>query len=110
MKFATSAIHCGNDPDPTTGAIMPPIYMTSTYILESPGESKSGYQYTRAGNPNFTFLEKQLAALENAEHATVFSAGLGALTGMVSTLSPGDKVIAIDGLYGGTYRLFQPGF
>jgi cystathionine beta-lyase/cystathionine gamma-synthase len=110
MRFATKAIHCGSEPDPATGAIMPPIYMTSTYIQEAPGISKSGYEYTRASNPNFTILEKQLAALEGAEHATVFSSGLGALTGLVSSLSAGDKVIAIDGLYGGTYRLFNQVF
>lgn len=110
MEFSTKAIHCGSEPDPVTGAIMPPIYMTSTYIQEAPGVSKSGYEYTRAGNPNFTILEKQMAALENAAYATVFSSGLGALTGLISTLSPGDKVVAIDGLYGGTYRLFNQVF
>lgn len=109
MKFATRAVHSGQEPDPVTGAIMPPIYMTSTYIQEAPGESK-GYDYTRAGNPNFTILEKQLASLEGGKYATVFSAGLGALTGMISTLSQGDKVVAIDGLYGGSYRLFTQVF
>lgn len=109
MKFATKAIHAGNDPDPSTGAIMPPIYMTSTYVQEAPGVNK-GYDYTRAGNPNFTILEKTLAALEDAQYATIFSSGLGALTGLISTLSQGDKVVAIDGLYGGTYRLFNSVF
>jgi cystathionine beta-lyase/cystathionine gamma-synthase len=88
---------------------MPPIYMTSTYVQESPGAGK-GYEYTRASNPNFTILEKQLAALENAQYATVFSSGLGALTALVSTLSPGNRVVAIDGVYGGTYRLFNQVF
>ena len=106
MKFATKAIHSGQEPDPKTGAIMPPIYMSSTFVLESPGSSK-GYEYTRAQNPNFTILEKQLASLENAEYATVFSAGLGALTALVSTLSMGDRVVALNGVYGGTYRLFN---
>jgi cystathionine beta-lyase/cystathionine gamma-synthase len=110
MKFATKAIHLGNDPDPSTGSIMPPIYMSSTFIQDSPGKSSSGYEYTRASNPNFSILEKQLAALEDAEYATVFSSGLGALTGLISTLSKGDKVIAVDGLYGGTYRLFNEVF
>ena len=109
MKFATKAIHVGCNPDLETGAIMPPIYMTSTYLQENPGESK-GYEYTRAHNPNFTILEKQLASLEEAEYATVFSSGLGALTALVSTLSKGDKVLAINGLYGGTYRLFNSVF
>ncbi len=109
MKFATKAIHAGQQPDPTTGAIIPPIYMTSTYVQEAPGVNK-GYEYTRAQNPNFTQLEQQLAALEDAEYATVFSSGLGALSALISTLSPGDRVVAIDGLYGGTYRLFHQVF
>lgn len=109
MKFATKAIHAGNEPEAITGAIMPPIYMTSTFVQESPGETK-GYDYTRAGNPNFTILEKILASLENAKYATVFSSGLGALTGLVSTLSSGDKVVGINGVYGGTYRLFNAVF
>lgn len=109
MKFATKAIHAGQEPDPTTGAIMPPIYMSSTYIQEYPGVSK-GYEYTRAQNPNFTILEKQLAALESAQYGTVFSSGLGALTGLLSTMSSGDSVVALNGLYGGTYRLFKKVF
>lgn len=106
MKFATKAIHAGAGPESTTGAVMPPIFMTSTYVQESPGETK-GYDYTRAGNPNFTILEKTLAALEDAKYATVFSSGLGALTGLISTLSSGDQVIGFNGVYGGTYRLFN---
>lgn len=107
MKFSTKAIHAGYDPDPETGAIMPPIYMTSTYMLNAPGESK-GYEYTRAHNPNFTILEKQLASLEDAAHATVFSSGIGALSALVSIhLKAGDRVIGVDGLYGGTYRFFN---
>lgn len=110
MKLATKVIHAGNEPDPTTGAIMPPIYMTSTYVQESPGNSK-GYDYTRANNPNFMMLEACLAALEDAKYATVFSSGLGALTALITgLLSSGDHVIAINGLYGGTYRLFHQVF
>ena len=109
MKFATKAIHMGSAPDPTTGAIMPPIYMTSTYVQESPGINK-GYDYTRANNPNFTILETCLAGLEGAKHATVFSSGLGALTALISTLSKGDRVVGLEGLYGGTYRLFYSVF
>lgn len=105
MKFATKAIHMGWQPDSTTGAVMPPIYMTSTFALDSPGHSR-GFEYTRANNPNFVILEKILASLEEAAHATVFSSGIGALMGMISTLSKGDKVVALDGIYGGTYRLF----
>lgn len=107
MKFATKVIHEGTEPDPTTGAIMPPIYMTSTFVQDAPGHSRSGFEYTRAGNPNFVMLEKLLASLENAKYATVFSSGLGALTALASTLQQGDKVVAIDGLYGGTFRLFN---
>lgn len=104
--FATKAIHTGYDPDlERSGCLMPPIYMTSTFLQDAPGEDR-GYDYTRAGNPNFTILEKILAALEKAEHATVFSSGLGALTGMCGMLSQGDHVLALEGVYGGTYRLF----
>lgn len=106
MKFSTRAIHEGWQPDPETGAVMPPIYMTSTFALESPGHSR-GFEYTRANNPNFVILEKTLASLEGAAYATVFSSGIGALMAMVSTLSSGDKVLAINGIYGGTYRLFM---
>ncbi len=106
MKFATKAIHTGSEADPLTGAVMPPIYMTSTFVQEAPGVNK-GYDYTRANNPNFTRLEQQLAALEGAAHATVFSSGIGALAALVTTLSQGDLVVALDGVYGGTYRLFN---
>lgn len=105
MKFATKAIHMGWQPDPVTGAVMPPIYMTSTFAMDSPGHSR-GFEYTRANNPNFVILEKLLASLEDAAYATVFSSGIGALMGMISTLSQGDKVLALNGIYGGTYRLF----
>lgn len=106
MKFSTKTIHIGTDPDKETGAIMPPIYMTSTFLQTAPGEG-SGYEYTRARNPNFTILEKILASLEEGKYATVFSSGLGALTSLITTLQPNDKVVAIDGVYGGTYRLFN---
>lgn len=106
MKFSTKAIHSGCGPDIETGAMMPPIYMTSTFLQDAPGENR-GYEYTRAHNPNFTILEKTLAVLEGGNYATVFSSGLGALTAMVATLNPKDKVVAIDGVYGGTFRLFK---
>ncbi len=109
MKFATKAIHCGFDSDPTTGALISPIYMTSTYMQEIPGVERE-FSYTRANNPNFTFLEKQLAALEEAKYATVFSSGLGTLTALISTLSQGDHIVGLDGVYGGTYRLFRSVF
>lgn len=105
MNFATKAIHDGQKPDPTTGAIIPPLYLTSTYVQEAPGVYK-GYDYTRAGNPNFTNLEETLASLENGKYATIFSSGLGATTALGSILKSGDLVIAGNDLYGGTYRLF----
>lgn len=106
MKFATRAIHEGSQPDSTTGAVIPPIYMTSTFKQHSPGNHQ-GYDYTRAGNPNFSMAEKQLASLENSRFATVFSSGLGALTAYLTTLQKGDHVIALNGLYGGTFRLLK---
>ncbi len=106
MKFTTKAVHKGQKPDVTTGAMIPPIYMTSTYIQEAPAQTK-GYDYTRAGNPNFSNLETTLAALEQGKYATIFSSGLGAITGLVTTLKSGDTVLATNDLYGGTYRLFS---
>lgn len=106
MKFSTKAIHMGSEPDKETGAVMPPIYMSSTFALEAPGVDK-GFEYTRAHNPNFTSLEKLLASLEDAKYATVFSSGIGALTALSSLLQSGDNVVVIDGVYGGTYRLFN---
>lgn len=105
MRFSTRAIHVGQKPDPTTGAITPPVYLTSTYALESPTQTK-GYDYTRHGNPNYTFLEETLASLEDAKYATVFSSGMGALSAASCLLSTGDRVIALNEVYGGTYRLF----
>ncbi len=109
MKKATKAIHSGQHPDPTTGAIIPPIYMTSTYVQEYPDTTK-GYDYTRAGNPNFTNIEAQIAALENGKYATIFASGLSAITGIISTMNSGDKVVATEDLYGGTFRLFDKVF
>ncbi|MBI5414224.1 PLP-dependent transferase [Candidatus Peregrinibacteria bacterium] len=105
MKFSTKAIHIGQVPEETTGAVVPPVFMTSTFAQEAPGKFK-GYDYTRAGNPTFSCLEKTLAALENGKYATVFSSGLGAMTALISTLSKGESVLALDDLYGGSYRLF----
>lgn len=105
MKFSTKAVHVGQEPEESTGAVVPPVFLTSTYAQEAPGKLK-GYDYTRAGNPNFSNLEATLASLEKGEHATVFSSGMAALTAIVSTLSSGDRVVAGDDLYGGTYRLF----
>ncbi len=105
MKFGTKAIHAGQEPDPTTGAIMTPIYQTSTYVQESPGQHK-GFEYSRATNPTRKALEDCIAALENAEYGLCFSSGLGAIDAVIKLLKPGDEVIAGDDLYGGTYRIF----
>lgn len=109
MKFGTKAIHAGQEPDPTTGAIMTPIYQTSTYVQEAPGQHK-GYAYARGKNPTRVALEKCLAALENAAHGLCFSSGMGAADAIVKILRPGDEVIATDDLYGGTYRMFTKVF
>ncbi|CRX38113.1 trans-sulfuration enzyme family protein [Estrella lausannensis] len=109
MKFATRAIHEGIEADKSTGALMPPIYMTSTYLQEAPGATK-GYDYTRAGNPNFTVAERQLAALEEGSFATLYSSGLGALSALLSSFNQGDTVLAFNGIYGGTFRLLDKVF
>ena len=104
-KFGTRAIHAGQEPDPTTGAIMTPIYQTSTYVQESPGKHK-GYAYARGKNPTRVALEKCLASLENAKHGLCFSSGQGAEDAIIKLLRPGDEVIATDDIYGGSYRMF----
>ena len=105
MKFATKTIHAGQTADPATGAIMTPIYQTSTYIQSSPGDHK-GYEYSRTGNPTRTALEKNLAALESGKYGLCFGSGLAAIDSIIKLLSPGDEVISTNDLYGGTYRLF----
>lgn len=107
--FATKAIHAGQEPDPTTGAIMTPIYQTSTYVQEWPGKHK-GYAYARGKNPTRTALEKCIAALENAKHGLCFSSGMGASDALIKLLRPGDEVIATNDLYGGSYRMFMKVF
>ena len=104
-KFGTRAIHAGQEPDPSTGAIMTPIYQTSTYVQESPGKHK-GYAYARGKNPTRVALEKCLASLENAKHGICFSSGQGAEDAVIKLLRPGDEVIATDDIYGGSYRMF----
>lgn len=107
MHFSTKAIHKGWKPDESsTGSVMPPIYLSSTFELEAPGQSR-GFEYARANHPNAVILEEVLAALEEGAYATVFSSGMGALTALASTLKQGDRVVAICGVYGGTYRLFS---
>jgi cystathionine gamma-lyase len=104
--FATRAIHAGQDADPTTGATVVPIYATSTYTQEAPGIHK-GYEYSRTGNPTRAAFETCLAALEGAERGLAFASGLAASTAVLSTLRPGDEVIAASDMYGGTYRLLE---
>jgi len=108
-KFGTRTIHAGQEPDPTTGAIMTPIYQTSTYVQESPGKNK-GYAYARGKNPTRIALEKCIASLENAKHGLCFSSGMGATDAVIKLLRPGDEVIATDDLYGGSYRMFTKVF
>lgn len=109
MKFGTKAIHAGQEPDPTTGAIMTPIYQTSTFWQESPGKHK-GYAYARGKNPTRTALENCIAALENGKHGLCFSSGMGATDAVIKLLQPGDEVITGNDLYGGTYRMFTKVF
>ncbi|WP_258098135.1 cystathionine gamma-synthase [Marinoscillum pacificum] len=105
MKFGTKAIHAGQHPDPSTGAIMTPIYQTSTFAQESPGKHK-GYEYARTQNPTRSALEANLAALENAAYGRCFSSGMGATDAILKMFNPGDEIVSTNDLYGGTYRIF----
>lgn len=109
MKFGTKVIHAGIEPDPATGAIMTPIYQTSSYVQDAPGVHK-GFEYARSKNPTRSALEANLAALENGAKAVCFSSGMAAINAICQTLSPGDEVITSNDLYGGTYRLFTKVF
>lgn len=106
MKFGTKAVHAGVAPDPSTGAIMTPIYQTSTYVQEEPAKHK-GYAYARGANPTRNALQKSLAALENGKFALCFSSGMGATDAVIKLLNPGDEVITSNDLYGGSYRMFK---
>ena len=105
MKFNTKTIHGGQTPDKAYGAVMPPIYQTSTYAQVSPGEHK-GYEYSRSANPTRTALENSLASIENGTYGLAFGSGLAAIDAVIKLLQPGDEVISTNDLYGGTYRLF----
>ena len=109
MKLATKFIHAGVVPDPSTGAIMTPIYQTSTYVQSAPGQHK-GYEYARSQNPTRKALEDALAAIENGKFGLSFSSGVAATDAVIKLLSPGDEVIAANDMYGGTYRLFSKVF
>jgi len=105
MRFGTKVIHAGLEADPTTGAVMTPIYQTSTYKQTTPGAHK-GFEYSRTGNPTRKALEDNLAALENGKYGLCFGSGLASIDAILKTLSPGDEVISTNDLYGGSYRLF----
>jgi len=105
MKIGTKFIHAGVEPDPYTGAIMTPIYQTSTYVQEAPAKHK-GYEYARSQNPTRTALEAAFAAIENAKYGLAFSSGVAATDAVIKLLQPGDEVIAGSDMYGGTYRMF----
>jgi cystathionine gamma-lyase len=109
MKFGTKAIHAGVEPDPTTGAIMTPIYQTTTYVQDRPGVHK-GYEYSRTHNPTRDALQSSMAALENGKHGLCFSSGMAAIDNLIKTLQPGDEVVSVNDLYGGTYRIFKTVF
>src|SRR5689334_8936890 len=105
-EFATRAIHAGQEPDPSTGAIMTPIYATSTYVQESPGKHK-GYDYARSINPTRLAYEKCIADLESGTRGWAFASGLAAMSTVLELLDSGSHVLASDDLYGGTFRLFE---
>ncbi len=106
LGFETRAIHAGQPPDPTTGSVIPPVYLTSTYIQEQVGVTK-GYEYSRTGNPTRTALEECIASLEGGRYGLAFASGMAAITTLLLTLQPGDHVLLADDVYGGTYRLFN---
>ena len=106
MDFETRAIHEGQQPDPATGAITVPIYQTSTFVQDAVGENK-GYDYSRSGNPTRTALQLCLASLEGAQHGAAFSSGLGAVTTLMHLVNPGDRVVCVNDVYGGVYRMFS---
>jgi cystathionine gamma-synthase len=106
VDFETRAIHEGQEPDPATGAVTVPIYQTSTYVHDAVGEHK-GYDYSRAANPTRTALQLCLASLEGAEHGVAFSSGLGAVTTLMHLVSPGERVVCVNDVYGGVYRMFS---
>jgi cystathionine beta-lyase/cystathionine gamma-synthase len=109
MKTATKYIHAGAEPDPSTGAIMTPIYQTSTYVQEAPGVNK-GFEYARSQNPTRKALEEAYAQIENGQFGLAFGSGVAATDAVIKLLSPGDEVIAANDMYGGTYRLFSKVF
>ena len=108
IKFNTKTIHGGQQPDEAYGAVMPPIYQTSTYAQTTPGGHK-GYEYSRSANPTRTALENSLASIEGGEFGLAFGSGLAAIDAVMKLLKPGDEVISTNDLYGGSYRIFKKG-
>ena len=108
-KLETRVIHAGVEPDPSTGAIMTPIYQTSTYVQAAPGDHK-GYEYARTQNPTRTVLQNALADIENGKYGLCFGSGMAATDAVAKLLQPGDEVIVSNDLYGGTYRIFTKVF
>jgi cystathionine gamma-lyase len=106
-RFATRAIHAGQEPDPATGAVMTPVFLTSTYKQDAPGKPRGGYEYSRTSNPTRTALQANLASLESGAWGLCFSSGLAATNALLDRLVPGDHVVAGNDLYGGTYRIFK---
>ncbi len=109
LKFNSKTIHGGQEPDAAFGAVMPPIYQTSTYAQTTPGGHK-GYEYSRSANPTRTALERSLASIESGEYGLAFASGLAAIDAVIKLLSPGDEVVSTNDLYGGSYRLFKQVF
>ena len=109
-EFETRAIHAGQESDPQNGAIMTPVYLTSTYEQDAPAQARDGYEYSRTKNPTRTALEENLAALEGGRWGLCFASGLAATNALLDRLVPGDRVVAGNDLYGGTYRLFTKVF
>lgn len=109
MKFGTKVIHSGLQTDPSTGAIITPIYQTSTYVQKKPGDNM-GFEYSRTANPTRSALEANIAAIENGQYAICYSSGMGAADAIIKLLSPGDEIIANKDIYGGTYRMFDQVF
>ena len=110
QKFETRAIHTGCEPEPVTGAVMTPIFQTSTFVQESPGKKKEGYAYARTHNPTRTALEKNIASLEEGEYGLAFSSGMAAISTVTQMLNAGDHVLSCDDVYSGTFRVFEKVF
>lgn len=106
LRFGTLAVHAGQEPDPTTGAVMPPVYQTSTYVQEALGKPRRGYEYARVQNPTREALEANIAALEGGRHGIAFASGLAAIEAIVKRLSAGDHIVYEENVYGGTHRMF----